>query len=59
MCLSCFGKKDTKEADLRGANDALPRAKCALLRISRAALTKLHNTASFHPGRAEIGTFPP
>ena len=32
-----LNKKVTKEVSLRGANDALPRARCALLRISRGA----------------------
>ena len=57
--LSCFGKKEAKEAELRGANVALPRVKYALLRISRGALTIMRNSAFEQPGRAEIGTFPP
>ena len=33
-----LNKKVTKEVSLRGARAALPRVKCALLRISRSAL---------------------
>ena len=38
-----LNKKVTKEVSLRGANVALPRARCALLRISRSVITKLPN----------------
>ena len=38
-----LNKKVTKEVSLRGANVALPRARCALLRISRSVIMKLPN----------------
>jgi hypothetical protein len=43
-----LNKKVTKEVSLRGANVALPRARYALLRISRGALYKLHQNVPLH-----------
>ena len=45
-----LNKQVTKEVSLRGANVALPRARYALLRISRGAITEIPNNVL--PGRA-------
>ena len=50
--LSCFGKKEAKETDLRGAYAALPRVRVRPLKNLPHALTTLRNCAFYPPGRA-------
>ena len=52
--LSCLGKKGRKEAAQRGADLALPRAKCAPFAIPRAHRRKIKHVIPRRP-KADVG----